>query len=92
MYGRLRGDAGPVVKLRGMMTGPRRSQTHPRATGTNLSADEGLRACTAVRRVSHGGRENTGGLAARVESRKSRNSTVPVAAWTQGEGPCAAAQ
>eukprot|EP00965_Chrysotila_dentata_P185434 6121937-Pleurochrysis_carterae.AAC.2 len=34
MYGRLRGDAEPAVKLRGMMTGPRRSQTHPRAVGT----------------------------------------------------------
>eukprot|EP00965_Chrysotila_dentata_P043827 1456860-Pleurochrysis_carterae.AAC.1 len=33
MYGRLRGEAGPVVKLRGMMTGPRKSQTHPRAAG-----------------------------------------------------------
>eukprot|EP00965_Chrysotila_dentata_P032066 1069496-Pleurochrysis_carterae.AAC.1 len=34
MYGMLRGDAGPEVKLRGMITEPRRSQTHPRAALT----------------------------------------------------------
>eukprot|EP00965_Chrysotila_dentata_P251980 6210405-Pleurochrysis_carterae.AAC.2 len=34
MYGTLRGNAGPKVKLRGMMTGPRRCQTHPRAAST----------------------------------------------------------
>eukprot|EP00965_Chrysotila_dentata_P154676 5110979-Pleurochrysis_carterae.AAC.1 len=34
MYGTLRGEAGPEVKLSGMMTGPRRSQTHPRAAWT----------------------------------------------------------
>eukprot|EP00965_Chrysotila_dentata_P203983 6182065-Pleurochrysis_carterae.AAC.1 len=31
MYGTLRGDAGPEVKLRCIMTEPRRSQTHQRA-------------------------------------------------------------
>eukprot|EP00965_Chrysotila_dentata_P024913 826451-Pleurochrysis_carterae.AAC.1 len=34
MYGTLRGEAGPAVKLRGTMTGPRKSQTHTPAAGT----------------------------------------------------------
>eukprot|EP00965_Chrysotila_dentata_P098442 3253999-Pleurochrysis_carterae.AAC.1 len=52
MYGRLRGNAGPAVELRGMMTGPRRSP-NTSACGLDkagLSANEGLRACAAVRR------------------------------------------
>eukprot|EP00965_Chrysotila_dentata_P109992 3634320-Pleurochrysis_carterae.AAC.1 len=40
MYGRSRGDAGPAVKLRGMMTGPRRSQTHPRAALTKQACPQ----------------------------------------------------
>eukprot|EP00965_Chrysotila_dentata_P177220 5852902-Pleurochrysis_carterae.AAC.5 len=34
MDGTLRGDANPEVKLRDMMTGPRKSQMHPRAAWT----------------------------------------------------------
>eukprot|EP00965_Chrysotila_dentata_P001680 55613-Pleurochrysis_carterae.AAC.1 len=107
IYGTLRGDAGPEVKLRGMITGPRRSQTHPRAAftkqacprmkgcGRARSPGESrivVRSCSRVSSQACRSRKHIAGLEAFVGNRKSERSIPPAAAWAEGEGPCAAAQ
>eukprot|EP00965_Chrysotila_dentata_P136021 4497136-Pleurochrysis_carterae.AAC.1 len=75
------------VKLRGIKTGPRRSQTNPRAACTKQSY---YGAACQAKLVD---RKNIAGtLTALVVSRKYEHSTPPAAASAEGEGPCAAAQ
>eukprot|EP00965_Chrysotila_dentata_P053129 1762853-Pleurochrysis_carterae.AAC.1 len=83
MYGTLRGDAGLEVKLRGMITGPRRSQKHPRVAFTKQACPR-VKGCGRARssacQARLVGRKSTdAGLKALVGSRRSERSTPPAA-------------